>query len=700
MPGNVWSFLGITVLFSKRGVSKKDIAISFLAEGVLLILACAIFSFFSFPFIFHILTPVVKPGIWIIILAIFLAVVIAISVYKFYSKLLTILDGFSLWSIVFLLMISVVALFFFGIGTYFTISAIAFLSPLYLLTFIGFFVFSLLVGYLSFITPMGLGVREGVITIGLSKFIPVSLSGVGAIFARLNLIFSEIFFLGFAFIWYRSKNKTLLFIENFIDRHKHEVFLSLFILIYVIYFTTASFFRYDNFYTGRFDLGNMDQTVWNTLNGRVFQLTNPDGTENISRLAFHADFILVLLTPFYYIWNDPRMLLLIQSAVLGIGSVFVFLLAKLALKNKNIALVFSFCYLLNPALEYTNLFDFHPVTLATTFLLAAFYYMIKKRYILFIIFLATSAITKEQVWTIISIFGLYLIGSNIYFDNKKINTNKNRTFEYILGLILFFFSISVFYYLISVAIPSSRGGSHFALSYYSEFGSSPGTIIKNIIFSPQEIFFTILQPDRLGYLSQLFLPLGFLSFLAPLYLVFSSPDFLIDLLSNNPQLHQIYFQYSATLTPFLFISAIYGAKRLKKFFPKITFFVLALYLTLFSLYSAYAFGPLPGSKNPNIDMFVKQHPKKYEIMDFLNNISKEYSVASTNNLGAQLSHREDIYTIPLGVYKADIVIFLLNDRFAQPSLDAQKEMVVRLKADDNYIILKEVGDFIAFKKIR
>jgi uncharacterized membrane protein len=57
----------------------------------------------------------------------------------------------------------------------------------------------------------------------------------------------------------------------------------------------------------------MDQTVWNTIHGRIFQLTDPNGTTNISRLAFHADLILVLISPLYLIWSSPEMLLLIAD---------------------------------------------------------------------------------------------------------------------------------------------------------------------------------------------------------------------------------------------------------------------------------------------------------------------------------------------------------------------------------------------------
>ena len=159
-----------------------------------------------------------------------------------------------------------------------------------------------------------------------------------------------------------------------------EVLLSFFIACYLVYFTTISFLRYENYYTGRYDLGNMDQTVWNTLNGRIFQLTDPNGTNVISRLSFHADFILILLSPFYIIWSDPKMLLLIQTIIVALGAVFIYLLSKHIVKDKNLSVVLSFIYLLNPSLQRANLYDFHGVTLASTFLLATFYFFVRNKF--------------------------------------------------------------------------------------------------------------------------------------------------------------------------------------------------------------------------------------------------------------------------------------------------------------------------------
>ncbi len=476
---------------------------------------------------------------------------------------------------------------------------------------------------------------------------------------------------------------------------KSKLIVLLLILFYIVYFTLVGFLRFDNFYAGRFDLGNMDQTVWNTAHGRIFQLTDPNGTEIISRLAFHADFILILLAPFYFIWENAKMLLLIQSSVIGFGAFFVYLISQKILKNNLVSVILSVTYLLNPALQHSNLYDFHAVTLATTFLLAAFYFFLEKRYFLFLLLVILSALTKEQVWTIASLFGLYLfIPQLISLIKKKVFVKK----ELLIGIALFVLSLLIFYTLVWKAIPNARGGNHFALSYYSEFGTSPGNIIKNIILSPGKTLNTFLQPDRLEYLKQIFLPLGYLPLLSPLILIFAAPDLMINLLSNNSQLHQIFYQYTATITPFLFIAAIYSIKQLKNLFPKIPFTVFSLFLILSSLFSSIEFGPLPFSKSPNILMLTKPLTYRSTVENFLATIGEDKGVAATNNLGAHLSHRQRIYTIPTGLNKADYIVFLLNDPTAQPSLDAQIKMAGELEENKNYIELYRLEDFVVFKK--
>lgn len=471
-------------------------------------------------------------------------------------------------------------------------------------------------------------------------------------------------------------------IFRYIRTHIHEVILIFFIVLYVSYFTAASFLRHDNFYTGKYDLGNMDQTVWNTINGNFFSLSDENGN-SISRLSAHADFILILLAPFYILWSDPKMLLLIQTIVLGLGAFFVYKIAQKILLNNNLSLCFAFIYLINPSLQYANLYDFHAVTLATAFLLAAWYFLITSQYRFFYLCLLLAAITKEQLWAIAGLFGVYIA----VVHKKRIE-----------GILLMTLGAALFYVLIWYAIPAARGEQHLAVEYYKEFGSSPSSIVSSIILQPLQTLGTMLERQQTEYFKQLFLPLGYLPVFAPIYLIFALPDFMINTLSNNKLLHQIFYHYTAIITPFLFIAAIYGAQNIMRFLPGRFTWILIVYVVSSAVYSAYQFGPLAFSKRPNTDMFTKPQPKKDIINQELAKIPQTASVAATNNLGAHLSHRQLLYTVPEGIKEAEYLIFLLNDVFAQPSLDAQKKMVVDLKNNNNYVVVFEKDDFLVLKK--
>ena len=287
--------------------------------------------------------------------------------------------------------------------------------------------------------------------------------------------------------------------------------------------------------------------------------------------------------------------------------------------------------------------------------------------------------TKEEIWLITGLFGLFIF----VFQKKRV-----------LGLTILLVSVLIFYTLIWHAIPKALGAQHFALSYYSEFGESPTQIIKTTILSPHKTIGIILQPSRLDYLNKLFFPVGFLSVFYPLYLIFAIPDLLINLLSNNSQLHQIYYQYTAPISGFIFVTAILGLYKLKRI-TKLPNIILISYILITGLISAFTFGPLPGSKESNLDMFTKQVNEKKQIESYLDKIPKRESVAASNNVGSHLSQRQRIYTVPLGIGKADTVVFLLTD---PTSVKAEKIMVSKLKKDNSYYLDIEKDKFIVFRK--
>ncbi len=680
IPGSVVSLLGRTYVFSEQGVSKRDVGKLMIAEALIFVFGSAIVSLLSLPFV---ISNFLTSAPAILQTGIIYAVISLIIIYIFFQNKSKILPTYEPSEKVGLIFLSTCALLFFGIANYFVVNSFITLPIELFFQLSGFFVLSLLAGYLSLLTPAGFGVREAIVISALSKFVNTAQSAFLALFSRIILIISELIFLALAYLWYKSKNRKLIEIGNFVANHKHETVLFGMTILYIAYFTWISFLRYDHFYTGRFDLGNMAQTVWNTTQGRIFQFTNPDGVEIVSRLAFHADFLLILLAPFYALFPTPKTLLFIQTVVVALGCIFIYMIAQDRLKHKNLSVAFAFAYLINPSVQRANIYDFHPVTLATTLLLGTYYFYSKKRYALFLLFALLAAISKEQIWLIIALFGGLL-----FLKHKK----------RIFGSVLFLGSFGIFYYLISVAIPQALGSSHFAIDYYSEFGDGPLSIAKNILLSPQKVIGTIYQKERIDYLIQLFSPLGYISFVYPFFLILAGADLTINLLSNNAQLHQIYYQYTAAITPFIFISAIFGMNVIKKFVDRKYLFILPIFILITSILGAYRYGVLPGAKEPNLDMITKQVDDYKFIEQKLSSIPQNLSVAASNNVGSHLTHRLKLYTLPLGIDKADVIVFYPTNSEQPQSLEEQKLQLIKMRSDPNYEIDTEKGPFVIFRK--
>jgi uncharacterized membrane protein len=255
----------------------------------------------------------------------------------------------------------------------------------------------------------------------------------------------------------------------------------------------------------------------------------------------------------------------------------------------------------------------------------------------------------------------------------------------------------MFYYLLWYAIPQTAGSAHFALSYFAEGGDSPTDVIKSILLSPVQSFQTAFSPDRILYYKKLLVPVGFLPLFWPLWLIPAAPDLVLNIFSNRIQLQQIYYQYTATISAFLFISLIYGIALLRKYLLRIPLAAYALYLVIMALIGAYLYGPLPGGKEPSIDMVTKPEKGRIVIDQELSRIPETGSITASNNLASHLSERERVYVIPNGIGSADYVAL-----YKQTNNTNSSEMAALERVEDDLTYEKyfENSQIVLFRKIK
>lgn len=453
------------------------------------------------------------------------------------------------------------------------------------------------------------------------------------------------------------------------------------ILLFTLYFTYDGFLRHDNYFSLRLDLGNMDQTVWNVLHGHGFTLTDPMGTGQESRLAVHADFLLILLAPLYLIWSDPKMLIIVQVAGLALGALPVFWLAKKTLKNNGFALLFGTAYLLYPTLGLNALHDFHATSLTTTFLLFAYWYLTEEKPVPFIIFAILAAFGKEQFWLVSGMMSFLWILKPKYRS---------------MGVVSTLFCGIMFYLLFWKFIPAVTPNKHYwALEYLSDYGGSLNEIFKNIIKHPVATFELAFHPDRLFYYFQLLSSTAFLSLLSPWTLLFAAPNVGINVLSSNPFMRMIDYQYTSGITPWIFTSSIYGLALLKNNARKIMVFLFVVAIVI----TTYVWGEFPYGPHSRFWFFHTILPEKSTMDQVTKMIPASASVSVTNNIGAHFSERQYLYNYPEMASSAQYVVVLLGDQFAWPSGDQQKQALEALLANTNYKLIAQSGKFYAFKRL-
>ena len=324
------------------------------------------------------------------------------------------------------------------------------------------------------------------------------------------------------------------------------------LLVYIAVMSFESILRYVTFKATAFDLGNMDQVLWNTIHGRPFEFTNQaiDWYGPPNRLAIHVEPIMLLVSLLYAFHSDPRILLIFQTLVLAAGAPAVFLLTQRYLPSWPVlAAVMAMAYLVSPALLGINIFDFHPDSLATPLLLYALLALTYRRYIWFLILCFFVCACKEDMPLAVAFLGILLIW-------------KYRLPR--LGLLLLVGGFLWTYLAFKLVIPHFYVGvqpNNFWYRY--EFlGPTPGAAVLNLLLHPWLIFTEIITLDRIYYVFSLLRSTGFLALLAPEWLLPALPKFASNFLSSNPPNYSGVYHYNAAIIPFVMLAAIHGTRRL------------------------------------------------------------------------------------------------------------------------------------------
>jgi uncharacterized membrane protein len=508
---------------------------------------------------------------------------------------------------------------------------------------------------------------------------------------------------------------------------KPTVLLWLLILVYILFFCTYSLQRHATFNTFAADLSFIDQPMWNTLQGRFLERTLDD--RQVPRVAEHLEPIIIPIALVFYVWDDVRAILIIQTIALALGALPVYWIAREQISNIKwqpadgksqwLPLAFVVVYLIFPALQAANVADFHADPFVVTPLLFAFWYAMQGRYWVMWGWAILAMLVKENLPTLTFMLGLYLFfSSGVRESGNRESGNQGSPYpgspipdslgprfpdsliprlpDSLLterrghGLAMMVVSLIWFYvatFLIVAPLASEVYGTNgpiYLSNRYTNLGDGSGSLLERL----RAVLTLLREPERLIYLAGLFASVGWLALLAPEFLLLGLPVLVANTFSNFPGQYSGEQHYSAPLAPVFIIAAIYGfrrlsdlasqrfqARRLGRYVPAL----LIVWLLVWSLGYHYLRGWTPLARGFD----WPHHTDHHRLLNhFIDQIPPEAPVSTTPPLHPHLAHREKIYIFPT-IADADYVLLDISGR-----TDAHPNDVRR-----NFDVLVEGGEF-------
>lgn len=444
-------------------------------------------------------------------------------------------------------------------------------------------------------------------------------------------------------------------------------------IIYILVFSFMSIRRIHVLWASYFDLGIMHQTVYNTYKAiqtldpsRVLELTDPhESGRQINRIAIHNDILIALAAPFYFIHSGPETLLVIQTVVLSSGALALFFIFREKTKHwaqdkRRLSYIFAtlipFAYLLYYPIQKTNLYEFHAVTLATALILWAYLTYIKKKWVLFATLFVLILLSKEHTGFSLGTFMLLEVfwtrAKHIWQSSNKMVSFAGYLLQSRTQIWLLIAAGSFVYVIVSVFVimPSYRLGSdHFALNYFTKdttdvFGFIGKHVLQLISFETAQYIFTITSP-------LLFLPLF------SLYMLPAVPDILINVLSESGNMRNVYFQYTAVITPWLFIAIVDLFSRIMPRISVLKSTILVSGLMLCIMISSSLESPLPYSRKNQNRLWYGNESERRDVLLWQQILrSDEIIVSATGQFAPYLTSRRVYYDFGKNYDKAEYVL--------------------------------------------
>ena len=313
-------------------------------------------------------------------------------------------------------------------------------------------------------------------------------------------------------------------------------------VLFVVYGAYA-LVRHVTYLTAGYDLGIFDQAVRNYARFRAPHVPLKGADYNI--LADHFHPIIALAAPLYWIWNNPCVLLLVQTALVAasVPVVYSFALRRM---SRGGALVVAGAYSLSWAIQAMVDFDFHEVAWGLPILAVAIDALDRRADRTLLISAGLLLLVREDMGAVLVMIGLV-----------RLAYRPRRT-----GYLLIGAGIAGYLLVTELIIPAFAPSGQFAYWTFDALGEDLPHALLTIVTHPVhtvQLFFTpAVKAETLAYF---FLPLALLP-LRSRYCLIAAPLLAERFFNSRDHVWTTHFHYNALPWLVLTLAMVDGGARL------------------------------------------------------------------------------------------------------------------------------------------
>lgn len=470
--------------------------------------------------------------------------------------------------------------------------------------------------------------------------------------------------------------------KNFLRHYDKQLILA-FLLFCTIVYSFIAITSHNHFLTFGWDLGFFDQLIW-----KVSNFIYPVSSLNkVSLLANHFSPILFFFTPLYWIWSDPRMLLIEQAFVVVFAAWPLYLLSINKTQNRLFSFAIIFSYLFFLGTQWSILNEFHELTVVPLFVVLTFYALEKNKKILFWIGIFGLTVTKEEILFLVAAIGLTIA---FYFRKKK------------LGFALTIASLIFFFFLVLIFMPFISEKGIYQHSHLSTNARTPLEFMEKVLVDPLFALNSLVTPpQKIQTFIISFLSFGLIPFFAPLTLLLPLfEQFLMRFLYTGPQFTtwqnvNHHAAPTAILLPIACIYAAYSLTRRFKVGKKRILLVISMILFASTILQDILLkAPIHSLAKKQFYETLPWMEDNYTMIREVKALSQDGPIAVQNSLYPHLSQRKDIYLLP-EINEAEYILIDLHNgpnKYAPFQHNQMVEFIGKLITENKFIIYKKQGE--------